>query len=224
MSTVELQPFDEDAGRLLQYAQEVGVVLDFVLVNQVADAGEEKVHRDAVVLGITEASRKRGVPAPFGEPEWGRRIDLATFYGSRFDQKGRRLLLHAGDEVLTEVHRQVIRGDKPYGPYTWSDQDDLDHMMWFDLGNAPTGGFPFVFSEPPYGLPLTHPEIQRLFLAVVDVILQAPTDDSEIWEWEASSRWASYFTLGEDWWGTGAWTLRVSGNRLVVIGASTTDI
>jgi hypothetical protein len=199
------------------------VVVDFVSLRQLAEGTEEDIHRSAVICGVAEASRWRDVPVPVFGPEWGRRIDLDTFYGPDFDQHGRRLLLHAGDDVSSEAQRRGIRGPKFFGPYTWTDADDIEHLLWFGEGETPGGGYASYFAKPPFGIHLDHPGIAHLFMTVINEVLQNPTPDTEIWQWEASSVWAPYFKDGEDWWGTAAWTLRLTDDTLLAIGASTTD-
>lgn len=214
------------AEQWLEFAARVGVVVDFVLLRQLIEATEENVHRAAVVAGVAEASRWRDVPGPVLGPEWGRRIDLDTFYGSDFDRQGRRLLLHAGDDVSEELQRKGYPGRsaaKFFGPYTWTDSDDVEHALWFGEGETPGGGYASYFAKPPFGTHLDHPGIAHLFLTVINQVLQNPTQDTEIWQWEASSVWAPYFEAGEDWWGTAAWTLRLTDDTLLAIAASTTD-
>jgi hypothetical protein len=121
------------------------VVVDFVSLRQLTAATEQDAHRAAVMCGVAEASRWRDVPVPVLGPEWGRRIDLDTFYGPLFDQRKRRLLLPAGYGVSTELQQRGFPGRsraKFYGPYTWTDSDDVEHALWFGEGETPAAVTP----------------------------------------------------------------------------------
>ena len=222
-----LGEFGVVAQRALDEAERLGVVLDYVAVDQEAPAAVGVVHQQAVFLGVCEASRRRDAPLPEAAPEVnaGQALLLDEFYGGAYDRVRERLLIPAPRTVqLALKDRRPPRESVVSGPYVWTDAEDPDHAVWFFDHSAPTSGYAFMFTQPPHSLMnVSSAEIAAVFLSTDRHVLGEPTEESEIRSWDLDSSWAEYFRDGEDWWGTAAWTIRVSPTRVVAILASATE-
>ncbi len=225
MSRVEISEPSPDIAVLLGRSADAGIVLDYVHVKQVVPAATSEVHQQALHLAVCHSSAHRSLPPP-SEPltiDAGHPISVDEFFGPAFDREGARLLMPAGRDVQRSIRARGWPDNVIAGPYTWTDQDDPDHPVWFFDHSAPVGGYAVLFTQPPHMLQVPHSEVQSLFLAINQNVLGSPSETSEIWEWSVDSGWAQYFEDGEEWWGIAAWTLRVTEDRLVVVLASATD-
>jgi hypothetical protein len=219
------QNVNSRAQELLTRAHGQGVVVDFVAMTQRTSAPSSLVHQQSLLLGVCHASERRGIlppsdALPLAE---GRMVTTADFFGPAFDSARQRLLM----PVSLDVQRSLRASEHPEnlvaGPYTWTDQDNAEDAVWYHNDSAPASGYAFFFTQPPHGLAIPHSEVQSLFIAINDSVLGNPSDDSEIWQWDVNDAWAEYFEDGAEWWGTAAWTIRVSKTSLVVVLASATD-
>jgi len=83
-------------------------------------------------------------------------------------------------------------------------------------------GYAYAFTEPPYRLNLSRPDIIRLFERTVHHFLPALTDPrTTLFRWP--TEWSRYFDAGHEWWGSFAWTYGTSTGPIVAVFASSTD-
>ncbi len=151
----------------------------------------------------------------------GQLCTVGGLYGWTYDRARRRLLMIPSPRTLIAVQESVT--DRPgFGPYTWADQDDVDHLAWItDRKVEREPGYAYAFTQPPHRLRLDHGDVQRLFREIDDDVLGRPDESTEIWKW--STDWAEYFEHGHEWWGAFAWTVRRPEAELWALLASTTD-
>ena len=84
------------------------------------------------------------------------------------------------------------------------------------------GLYPNMFLEPPYGLRISKEEAVKLLDASLAFLKPDHDPEPAIYSWTTDL--ATYFEAGDEWWGSGLWTISIqSGAAIVVIGASSTD-
>lgn len=217
-------------GRLLERVREAGVVLDFMMLAATNDGGVESQHREAAATFLHLISAEYGLDHAVRLPGLsGRRISVDDFYGWHFDRGARRLRIAAKGSYVdarTELYQSQpgVKGSLSHelgsGPYRWCDDDDPNNAMW--IRDEMACAYAHAFVDPPYSVRAQPADLEVLFLAVDDMVLQRPGDDAEIWWWEGGD-WADYFLPGLEWWGAWICTIRTTPGRFVAIGASSSD-
>lgn len=197
------------------------VVLDYIVVRTSASGSDEERHRAALVIGLAEASLARGAEEPETEELPGREVSVDEFFGERFDRTSGRLLMKPSVEVLREKQRRNLPFPPGhFGPYTWSDADDADHLVWLPHDTPRGWGYAAAFSDPPRPVRLRHADVQRTFADANEVLLGGPDDGSRIWQWDGQRSRSAYFWPGQDLSGATAWTVERADEQIVFIGCS----
>jgi hypothetical protein len=218
---------DDAAFALLIKLREVRVVLDYVFLEPIVSADTETLHRAAFIVGLEEVSRWRAVEPP--EPDEvfeGRALDADEFFGHGFDRASGRLLMTPSFGVLREVGRRNLQAQRPpdsYGPYTLSDADDVDHLIWWPKAAERRGGYAHAFAHRPGGLRMSHRGVQKLFATVNDVVLGSPSSRTTMFLWHpplSAFFKSDYFQVGYDLYGSAVWTVARPDGRIVFIGYS----
>lgn len=227
---MECEALNDRAEELLTHARNAGVVLDYMTLAANGAGPPAMMHEEAAATFLRVISAKRGLEERLRIPVLaGRQISIADFYGWHFDRQTRRLRLPARGAYV-EAWRELYQSQSGvtgslshelgFGPYRWADDEDPNNAIW--VRDEITCAYAHAFVDPPYSVRIPPTELEQLFLAVDEVILHSPRDDSEIWWWEGGD-WAEYFLPGLEWWGAWVCTLRLSATSFVAIGASSSD-
>lgn len=185
----------------LRHAQ--GVVWHFLFEgpgDPVNPAAHELVARHAAALYGTAARNTLA-------PTVGARIDLAAFFGERFDLARRQLLFPGGTASQLLPAREAEEARRAAGGY----------------GGSLCGGYAYAFTEPPYSLHLDLPSTQELFVGLWEALVGTWDPDAlVVFSWTTDQ--LPGFEAGQDWWGSFLWTLAPrDGRPWVAIAASETD-
>ena len=216
-----VEPDSAGAAMLLRL-RDAQVVLDYALLRPVRTVPEWELHLAAFACGLEEASRGRGFEPPVDAHELpGSGISLNDFYGDGYDRADGRLLLKAGPKVLEQRQRQG--GAFPtghYGPFTWSNADESDRVVWWPTDLPWRAGYVWSFCFPPLGLKIPHGGVQQLFLETNRKVLLEPGDSDAIYLWNGVHSHSEYFAPGQDVSGAVARTLQRQDGCVVFIGCS----
>lgn len=195
-------------------AREVGIVVHHVVVAvEPGDATDPLVlHRDAALLAMGVIV-ERGLP-PGRDPELApermqsRPCTRDEFLGTHFDSARRRPIVRGRTPQHRDDH--FVAGD----PETPQTRVEL----------PPTVGaraYAHAFCYPPYGIWCSSVEAGVLFRAYADELLDVVHGAPTIRAW--STDWCRWFDPGHEWWGSRFWTVQPRPDRIVAVGASTTD-
>jgi hypothetical protein len=191
---------DPEIAALLRKYDEMGGVMDFVILEPMKSAFLEKVHRAAALEGMAEIDRRLR--------EWvksraTKELPESAFFRVRWDASkltGERISL-AGF-LGTNV-----------APESWGQEE---HSI------PEVDGYQSAFFCPPHGFGGSSEEVRELFVSINRHVLGDAPEEAEIFSW--STDWSNYFEMGHEWWGAFYWTIRpVRSERIVVIGASASD-
>jgi hypothetical protein len=194
-----------------RYAR-AGGVLDFVLYDE-AEGDDDEARaaiRDALPPGDVALDALQGLG--------GHRVSEAQFFGDWYDPADGRLkrlgcLRTADGRELVDPKLVDLTGL------------DIVSAGW-PMPEPGTGGqFAYALLNPPYGLRVQPPEVQKMFDAIRTVILPAGHDAIIIdWTSEDLPKVSRYFEAGMEWWGVFLWTIFVpDSRRMTVILGSATD-
>ncbi len=141
-------------------------------------------------------------------------------------------------EAISILNKRVRVGNNLNHPQFYIDEDKMlctkydiedffcdSNSSWENSGSAKVRVTPShmtywcAFSEPPYGVPYSKEDFQKINHALFPVQFRC---DLEIYSW--NDDFSNYFEDGKEWWGTALWSVYDKWmNRFVIIGASLTD-
>ncbi len=165
--------------------------------------GHELVARETARQLLIED--RQGDQARLPEATTGHRIDLAEFFGPRFDLARRAILFPSPGGHLAAAEAAAARAAA---------------SGW---GSSLMEGYAYALSSPPYGVSLPLVEIQRLFEVLWEGLVGS-YDPAEVTVYAWSTDAWDWFAPGRKWWGSFLWTVEPPGGRpWIGIAASTTD-
>jgi hypothetical protein len=128
-------------------------------------------------------------------------------------------------ERLCWIRRDETRptGEQVTLPTFWgSDEAEARRVSRHAWSIPNIDGYKTAFFHPPYGLQGSAGGKAALFAGINRFVLGDDPTRAKIFFW--STDWSNYFDDGHEWWGDFYWTIRPAvSDRLVVVGASTTD-
>jgi hypothetical protein len=193
---------DRELEAVIHYCDDMGVVLDYVVLQDVDVLITEETHRKAALTGMSVIDKRLEEWALARASE---KFPLECFFRVKIDSRD-------------------ISGSKTSFAEFWGSNDAFPkttgHGGW-TIPNA--DGYKTAFFNPPYGLRKPVKEALILFNNINNALLLPLCDENlEIYKW--ANDWSNYFDAGKEWWGTFYWTIYNKEKSLfVVIGGSTTD-
>jgi hypothetical protein len=153
---------------------------------------------------------------------------------SKIEEERHREVAVAAIKVLTDAMNLHWDFCEAHGlaqiPNRWRCQPEQAKALrisWADflednMPDSASSGYKPLFYDPPYGLRLPKPEIDKLYELSLGYLVPSLSHPLLIHSWSVD--WADYFGPGLEWWGAALWTITTDyGSTITAIAASATD-